>query len=181
MKRLLLILPMLLTAFHGFSQFKANMEMSTAGNELNYLVYSGEHQYRYEFSQGGQEMTLIIDTQTGKGFMLIPAQKIFMPMGNDNMMHQGNDPVKNYAQLKESCTEKVVGKETIEGYLCEKSELYKDNQKIMTVWYSSELNFPLKLTNPKEGLSMALKNIRKWPPDPTMFQVPENYTNIMQR
>ena len=180
MKRIIFIFPVLLTAIQGFAQFKANMEMSMDGNKLHYLVYSGEDRYRYEFSQGSQDIVLIINTQAGKSFMLIPAQKIFMPMDQGNMMQQGNDPVKNYDRLRKSCTEKVAGKETIEGYECEKRELYKNDQKIMTVWYSPVLNFPLKLTDHNKGLRMALTNIQKWKPDPSMFIVPENYHSIMQ-
>ncbi len=107
MKRIIFMLPVLLIAIQGFAQFKANMDMSMDGNEINYLVYSAEDRYRYEFSQGGQEIVLIINPQAGKSFMLIPAQKIFMPMDQGNMRQQGNDPVKNYDQLRKSCTEKV--------------------------------------------------------------------------
>lgn len=181
MKRILLILPMLLTAFHGYAQFKANMQMSTAGTDVVYTVYSDNTQYRYEFNQNNQPMILIIKPQANTTLMLFPAQKFYMKMTGDNMMDQGgSDPLKNYDLMKKTCIEKVEGKETVEGYVCEKRVLSTDGKKMMTVWYSDDLKFPLKMVDHKANLTMTLKDIKKWDPNPAFFEVPENYTSMLR-
>lgn len=164
----------------GFSQFKADMELSTHDGKNTFTVYSDNDQYRYEFKQDGQFIVLLIKPELRKTIILLPEQKFYMSASEGNKMNMVSDPLKNYDAMKVSCTEKVVSKETVEGYICEKRELYKNNKKMMTVWYSGKLQFPLKMVDHIEESSMSLKNIQSWIVNPDFFEVPGDYVSMMR-
>ncbi len=180
MKKTCLAFLLLFTTTGVFSQFKADMELSMHDGKTTYTVYSDNDQYRYEFTQDGQFIILLIKPELRKTLILLPEQKFYMSASAGNKMNMGNDPLKDYDAIKSSSTEKVVGKETVEGYICEKRELYKNNKKMMTVWYSEKLRFPVKMVDHTEESSMSLKNIQSWTVNPDFFEVPGDYVSMMR-
>ncbi len=182
MKRIFLIFFILLTTFRGYSQFTAKMENSISGTAAIYTVYSDKNQYRYEFTEDGQKMIVIVEPESNVTLILLPTKKFYIKEPCDGMMSRQKDPVQAYAMMKKHFTEKDAGKENMAGYVCDKKELYSDNDKIMTVWYAEALKFPVKMVNHiNKGTYMNLTAIEKWTPDPNMFSLPEDYTRVDER
>ena len=182
MKQLLFILFFIPIGSQGFSQFKANMENVISGDKELYSVYSDKTQYRYDFTQDGQKMIIIVKPELNKTLILLPDKKLYMQQTCDGMMSRQNDPVQAYTLMKATYTEKDAGKENVEGFECSKKEIYADNDKIITAWYSESLNFPVKMVNHLyENTYMNLKDIQSWKPDQGFFKVPDDYTEVDDR
>jgi len=182
MKRALFILALLMVSIAGRAQFRATMDNVRSGNKDVYTVYSDKTQYRYEFVQDGQKMAIIVKPQANKTLILLPDKKFYIEQACDGMMSRRNDPVQSFAAMKKDYTEKDAGKETLEGYVCDKKEIYADNDKIITAWIAGALNFPVKMVNHLyENTYMNLKDIRKWKADPTYFEVPAGFTRVDDR
>ncbi len=182
MKKAILFYLILSLNSQGFSQFKASMENVMNGNKEIYTVYSDKTQYRYEFTQDGQKMIIIVKPEDNKTLILLPAKKFYIQQACDGMMSRQNDPVQAYAMMKSTYTEKDAGKENVEGIECNKEEIYADNDKIITAWIAESLNFPVKMVNHLyENTYMNLKDIRKWKPDAAFFEVPADYTEVDER
>jgi hypothetical protein len=90
-----------------------------------------------------------------------------------------NDPVQSVMTIKDRYEEKKVGHEEIAGYKCSKSELFAADQKVFTLWFSEELNFPLRIENNfGRNTYMELSEIKIQDIDANKMVVPADYTEV---
>lgn len=183
---LIVFIILLLSSITGYGQFKAKMVFTTMDKERTYTVYSADEGYRYEFNEDGQEGIVIVLNETGKVFILMSEQKMAMKCKAGNLMNMQNDPVGSYEYYKKEGELKEIGKETINGIECTKSELWniagdeygQVTQKMFTIWTSDKYEFPMKMINHidgSEGSGMELRDVEPWTPDAHSFSVPEGY------
>lgn len=190
MKKLVLLVAAIILTISLSAQFSATMTFTAAGMKRNFTVFSDNNRYRYEFDEGGQEGVMIILNETEEFFLLMPQQKIAITEKTSSEMSMGMDPLKQYEYFEnEDVTEKVIGKETVNGYECIKKELHniqKDeygvtDQLMFTIWYSEELQFPVRILNHIDGTGssgMEIRNIQPWTPDESSFRIPEGYNTL---
>jgi outer membrane lipoprotein-sorting protein len=169
-----------------FGQFQANMHFILSGIEKDFKIFSDENRYRYEFNEDGQEGVVIVLNETNEVFVLMPQQKMAIKTISSSQMSMANDPVKLYEyQVNEGGKEKVIGKETINGYDCTKKELYgSGDQLLYTMWYSEKYNFPIKIVSNIDvagSTNMEIKDIKAWKPDNAHFEIPEGYMIMDQQ
>ena len=166
----------------GQKSFTAQMLKVTQGIESVYQVQSDGNMYRYDFVIGGTGGIVIVDPAKGKTAVLMPEEKFVHYTETSSGMSRSNDPVQALMTLKDRYTEKKMGSEKIAGYNCKKSELFAEEDKIFTLWFSEELNFPLRIENNlSEGTYMVLSNIVERKVDPDIFIVPADYTEVDNR
>ncbi len=186
MKKLILLFVVSLFFFPLSAQFKANMVFNSMGQARTFKVFSSELGYRYEFNESGQEGVIIVKKGSSEVIILMPQQKMAMKGSADSPMSMGNDPVGMFEYYKSKGKLKEIGKETINGTKCTKSELWNESgneygkvtQLMFTVWLSDKYNFPVKLVNHINGSgdsTMELKDIETWTPDPKSFEIPDGY------
>jgi hypothetical protein len=90
-----------------------------------------------------------------------------------------NDPVQAVMSIKDRYSEKKLEEEEIAGFTCTKSELFAADQKVFTLWFSEELNFPLKIeTNFGRYTYMELSGIKVLDVGANRFEVPRGYTEV---
>lgn len=179
MKRILLFLACSFIAANLLSQFRATMVNSQQGNQRNYNVYIGNDQYRYEFSEDGMDGIIIVKPSENKTFILIPEKKFVHITECDGSMSRMNDPVQAYATFKSYGLEKKEGSEKLGAFNCTKYGLYQEDTRIFTMWFSDELNFPIKIKSElDEGTYMELNDIKRMDPDAGLFIVPTDYTEV---
>jgi hypothetical protein len=182
MKRETTIMFACLIALPAVCQFQAEMISAEAGVERHYKVYSDATRYRYEFEEAGMNGVVIVFPGENKTYILLPEGKMVHQTTCDAIISKMNDPVQSYQWLKGNGTEKHVGSEMLQGMSCRKSEIYMQEQKIFTVWYSDKLNFPLKIiNNTAENTSVQLTKITDWTVDPAFFTVPSDYTEVDEK
>ena len=190
MKRLTLLFAVSILVMPLFPQFQARMLFNSMGMERSFNIFSANAGYRYEFNENGQEGVVIVKKGSEEVIILLPGQKMAMRGPADNPMSIGNDPVGSYEFLKKTGSLKELGKETINGVECLKSELWNKNeneygkagQKMYTVWISEKYNFPVKMINHIDGSGntvMEIKDIKPWTPRAESFEIPEGY-NVME-
>ncbi len=179
MNRILITILISLLPYMANGQFQANMLNVISGKELQYKVYSDLNHYRYDFEADGMKGVVIVMPDENKTFILVPDKKFVHKTTCDALMSRMNDPVQSYLWFKKNGTEKAAGVESISGESCRKSEVYMQDQKVFTVWYSDKLRFPLKIVNyTAENTTMQLTNISSWNVDREMFSVPDDYAEV---
>ena len=152
------------------------------GKEQSYDVYSELKQYRYEFVEDNMKGIVIVNPDANKTFILFPENKLVHKTTCDGMMSRMNDPVQSYMWNKKYGEEKSAGDEEVSGHKSKIKDLYQGDSKVFTVWYSEELNFPLKiLSHLAENTYMELKDIESWKPETSYFVIPEDYTAVDER
>jgi hypothetical protein len=172
----------ILLSLNSFCQFRAKMLNVVNGEESNYDVYSELKQYRYEFEENNMKGIVIVNPDANQTFILFPENKLVHETTCDGIMSRMNDPVQSYMWYKKYGEEKSAGDEEISGYKSKIKELYQGDSKVFTVWYSEELNFPLKiLSHFAENTYMELIDIEPWKPEASYFIVPEDYTEVDER
>ena len=186
MKKIIILFAVCMLILPLSAQFKAKMVFNTMGKERAFTVYSSDAGYRYEFNEDGQEGVVIVKTGSKEVIILMPQQKMAMKSPAESPMSMGSDPLKSYEYYQKDGTLKELGKETINGVECTKSELWnitgneygQVNQKMFTMWYSEKYKFPVKMINHidgSEGSGMELRDIEPWTPDSHSFSIPEGY------
>ena len=186
MKKIIILFAVCMLILPLSAQFKAKMVFNTMGKERAFTVYSSDAGYRYEFNEDGQEGVVIVKKGSSEVIILMPQQKMAMKSPAESPMSMGSDPLKSYEYYQKDGTLKELGKETINGVECTKSELWnitgneygQVNQKMFTMWYSEKYKFPVKMINHidgSEGSGMELRDIEPWTPDSHSFSIPEGY------
>ena len=179
MKKTKIIFLISLIPYMANCQFQANMTNIISGREMQYKIYSDLNHYRYEFDEDGVKGVVIVLPDENKTFILMPDKKFVHKTTCDALMSRMNDPVQSYLWFKKNGTENAAGVESIDGISCRKSEVYMQDQKIFTVWYSDKLQFPIKIVNhTAEDTRMQLNNISNWKTDTKLFNVPDDYIEV---
>jgi hypothetical protein len=156
-------------------EFSADMVHTMDGKTTMSKVYITGNKMRMETDQDGQKAVMINDYQNRKVIILMPDEKMYMEMpiqGSD-----ANDP--EYKEQIESLAEsKSLGKETVNGYVCEKIQyVYHDKELgTVTMWYSAELNYYIKIK--AKDMEMELKNIQVGTLSRDLFTVPPGYSEM---
>jgi len=186
MKKLILLLAAIVIALPLSAQFKAKMLFNSMGEDRIFMIYSSTEGYRYEFKEDGNEGVVIVKMASPDVIILMPEQKMAMKSAASSPMNLANDPIGSYEQLKKEGTLKEIGKETINGIECIKSELWsvagdkygQKSQKLFTIWTSDKYNFPMKMINHIDvtgELTMEMKDVEPWAPESTSFSIPDGY------
>jgi hypothetical protein len=164
------------------AQFSADMVNVQNGTKKIYHVQSDGIRYRYDFEEDGTKGIVIADPSANKTAVLMPGKKFVF---YTELMSPGslmNDPYQSFRYMQKNYTEKKAGTEKISGFDAEKTELYADNKKLLTAWYSDDLHFLIRMINASdENTYMELKNIKKDKIDADMFKVPDDYTEVDER
>ena len=164
------------------AQFTANFTIAEQGNKKIYKVQSDGTKYRYDFEDSGMKGIVIVNPETEKTAILMPDKKFVHYTELSSGISKANDPFQSFLSMRLRYTEKKMGSEKINGYVCEKSELYAGDQKLFTAWYSEKLNFLLKMINDRKPDSyVELADIKPGKIDSSVFKVPEEYTEVDQR
>jgi len=192
MKKLLILILGIAAGLNLFGQFSATMLISLDKIQKTFNVFSDVNRYRYEFTEGSQQVIVIVLKETDDFYMIMPKQKMAIRAKTDSQMGIATDPLQQYDHFAEKgATEKIIGKERINGYECTKKELIntkkddfgESNQLLFTIWYSEEFQFPVKIENHIDGTSkssMELLDIEPWKPGGDSFIIPEGYTVMDQ-
>jgi hypothetical protein len=164
--------------------FSADMAITARQQRgmVNGKLYAGEGKWRMDMEMQGQQAIMIFDAASQVGYMLMPAQKMYMEvhadrpgMGPQMPKAKPMDPTNPCAaEADMTCTK--VGKETVNGRSTERWEITskKDSGNSYTAWIDDKLHFPIK-TASSAGDSMELTNIQEGSQPATLFEVPPDF------
>ncbi|MCJ7552887.1 MAG: DUF4412 domain-containing protein [Ignavibacteriaceae bacterium] len=179
MKALLSILFALLLCGSAFSQFKADMVQTSEGVATTSKLYVEGSFYCIEQEEGGTAVRVIVNKDEMVTRVLRPEDKMYIEMSSTGMMSKMNDVFMSVEDLQGSTDAKLLGKEEVNGYSCDKYVVNRDGKDVMNFWVSSELEFPVKVVNLMGNkMTMELKNIKMGDIDDSMFKIPDGYTKM---
>lgn len=166
-------------SFSSFGQFSAEFIQKSGPEEVITKLYVQNPFYRMEFEEAGRKGIVLVDTKEGTSKVLMPEQKMFMEMKIEDASQLMRDPFQALDYFKSMGAVKNIGKETINGYVCDKYLIQHEGKDIMTQWFSEKLQFPIKIINHSdEDMVLELRNIKESPQDPSLFKVPEDYQQM---
>lgn len=174
---------LLLISFSFISavQFTADMSVKLhyENEATTHTLYVGDAKYRMDQEEEGQEVVVLVDQEKGMTYVLLPSEKMYMEMPNDDMQSLMNDPFQA-AKFTETIGEKSkIGSEKLSGYASDVYAIKRDGDVIMKLWVSEKLGFPLKIVIPGEsGRTMELKNIKEGKPNEELFTMPTGYRKV---
>ncbi len=164
--------------------FSADMTMTTAQQSgvMNGKLYSGKGKWRMDMQMHGQQATMIFDGKSRLGYMLMPAQKMYMEvrpgMAPNVPKAKPMDPSNPCADNPDmTCTK--AGTETVNGRSTERWEFAskKDPSQTYTAWVDKKLHFPIK-TQTSSGDGMELTHIQEGEQPASLFEIPPGYTKF---
>ncbi len=161
------------------AQFTAEMVNVQPRGERVFKVTHNGARYRYDFKEGNEEMILIVDPGQKRSSILIPSMQFVHYMEIQSMNSLSNDPVQSFFYFMDNYDTKEGDTESVNGRAAKVIEVKYGDQKLFTCWLSEELNFPLKIVNEQQkGMYMELRNISIGETDPSLFEIPEFYTEV---
>jgi hypothetical protein len=161
------------------AEFSADLVRSSGGDEDISKVYIKGKLRREEIMDDG-ELSAVNISRPDKSvtWNLMPEDEMYMEIPLDA---KTADAMGEMESLKSRAKVKVLGKETVSGYECEKRS-YEGSDKrqgSVIVWYSSKLDYPVKIhTTPfrgEEGMTLEYKNIKPGKIPDSKFEIPSGY------
>jgi outer membrane lipoprotein-sorting protein len=158
------------------AEFSADLLLKQGGETMTGKVYVKGDKTRQEFVQQGQKQITILRPDKGVMWVLMPAEKIYMEMSNQE--GAAYDPQLDQ-NIKDKAQTKFLGKETVNGYECDKYQyIYHDTSMgTSTQWVSKKLNYPIKseYKSPSGYMLTEYKNIKEGNVQNSLFEVPGDY------
>ena len=163
----------------AIAQFSADM-FTTDGNKTHTGKFFSENPYyRMDMEEGGEQIFVVVNTNTKITQVFMPSQQMYMEMKSDDIQSTSNDVFQSLEEQKKNYETKLIGEETINGYVCEKYQVIMDDSPVTTYWQSAEIEYPIKVvTGQNQDMIMELKNIEKGDVDDALFKVPAGYTKM---
>jgi hypothetical protein len=158
------------------AEFSADIAGTVNGQPLSGKFYVKGSNVREEISMPQQKTTLISRPAQKIAWMLDPVHKTYIEM-------KGNVPdakaLADQAMPKGTGPRKLVGKEKVNGYLCDKYVATSTGKvpSTFTAWVSPKLGVPVKMTQTggKQTTTIELKNIKEGRVADSLFAPPQGY------
>jgi len=163
------------------SQFQADMTMDGIGQKVTGKIFVKGESMRQEMNTTMGESIAIFDGPKDVMYVIMPDQKMYMEMPNDQQVILGEAESIEEALGDEAEVNKI-GTESIKGYKCDKYDIkYKDpDMGDSLLWVSRKLNFPLKAVTKTSGgtVTVVYSNIKEGLVDSALFQIPSGYQKL---
>jgi outer membrane lipoprotein-sorting protein len=162
-------------------EYSADEQMETEDMAMEAKIFHAQGKERREQEMGGMQQIMIMRTDRGVVWMLMPEQKMYMEM----KMGQGED---NSADLKDYTIEySVVGEEVVNGINTTKNKVIvtdkKGNKFGGFMWVAMEgimvkMDTVSKVEGSKMRVKMERRNIKIGKQDPKIFEIPAGYNKM---
>lgn len=174
-KSLGLLLVLLLAGFAWAQEFSATSITKYKGRpQQTAKLYFSKFKWRIETRAAGKSVATIFRGDKGVVWTLLPEQKIYteVPLRPNDVINQGQKMPGEYQR-------KLLGKETINGMLCDKYLIsYKTNGKAQSVYAWIADDMAVKTMAVDGSWSNELKDIVKGRQKSPLFDPPAGYRKL---
>ena len=157
------------------ASFSAKMVQTKSGETQSVPFYFDDGRYRYEAKQDGRPLIILVDRNSKKTRILVPDEKLYLEIGNDDMESLMNNPYEAIRVMAGTNDVSVAGTERVQDVACDRQEISVNGKPVMTAWIAKSYGFPIKIRNEHNGDLVELVEIDPRNPDPTLFQVPAGF------
>jgi hypothetical protein len=142
-------------------------------------MYLKEDNIRQEMNISGEKQITIFRKDKGVVWILMPGQMMYMEMMAGS--HKNITPI-DPDELEKIGKKKIIGKETVNGYMCSKYHITFNDPSMgaATYWISEKLNFPVKMEmdGPSGPMVMEYRNIQEKTVSDSLFNIPSGYQKM---
>jgi hypothetical protein len=160
-------------------QFSAVMNTDVNGTTTSQMFYFKDGKYRTEGIEAEEKLVIIVDEATGITRILSPEKKQYVEVPVYHPRSLANDPFQAFKHAALLGEQRFVRSERLEGHMCDYYIITVDDQKVMDVWISTTLAFPVKIvTMGEESRTVELTNMLDRPLEDSLFEIPPGYKKI---
>lgn len=158
-------------------EYAADRVLETEAGTFDGRVYAARGKERTEMAVGGMRSVLILRHAERKGWMLMPAQRMYQELDFARAREQSGRPADD---VKIS----AVGSDTVDGRSATKYRLVlKDGSAGGYVWILPEgivvkMDMIQKSGRKNERMTMTLRNLSIGAQDPALFEVPAGWSKM---
>lgn len=164
------------------AEFSAETIIDRLGQKQKVKLYVKNRYLRAEMTDAFRQKQILI-SRPGKDqtFMLYPSTKSYMAFPATAALSPVEQDLKT---LKSNEGRRMLGQETVDGYVCDKFEIAFQNKYRgkMLVWVARKLNYPIQMIQvdgpPAGSLNRKLTNIKEQRIEDSMFTVPKGYKKV---
>jgi hypothetical protein len=165
------------------AEFSAETTIDQLGKDQVVKMHVKGEQIRVEMKDiFGQKQILIRSPDKGqKTFMLYPETKTYVELPAAAL----RSPVgRDKAALEKVGNSRLIGQETIDGYLCDKYEITHHNTYLgkTIIWFALKLDYPIQMIQiggpPNTSMNRKLTNIKERRIDDSLFAIPSSYKKV---
>ena len=167
------------------AQFTGDLTVISPGSEVVYNLKVKDNMYRIKKIKGLlflPSLPTIYNRATGISWGLNPQMSQYVEQ-TDPVKTMMMNPIAGWEFMRRNLEATPAGTEMIEGYSCKILEYrqHGDTRVTNRVWVSPKLDFTLKeVSYALNGdVTLALKNIKKDPVDPSLFKIPPGYSKVV--
>ena len=161
------------------AEFSADLIRSSGGDEETSKVFIKGDLRREEVMEDG-ELSAVNISRPDKGvsWNLMPDDEMYMEIPLEGMNLGATEDIES---LESAANMRAQGKETLNGYACEKRryDYHDKTQGSVIVWYSPKLDYPVKIQIMAYGgegdMVLEYKNIKQGKVPDSMFEIPKGY------
>src|SRR5512140_1637456 len=153
--------------------FSAELLHTASGQTSTGTFNYQDKSYRFEVVNGGQQLIVLFDGQSGLTRLLAPPEKSYVQAGADDPMALLANPFSAYATLARKNSVRTEGTGTVAGISCKKQVVFTGEQVLLTACVSDEFDIPLKVEIPVYGIAVELRNIKRGPQPAALFRIPD--------
>ena len=168
-----------LAAPSNAAEFSADMIQKSPMGTSKGKVFVKAENFRQELMMGGEKTITIFQKDKGVTVVLMPKERMYMEMSA--ITQQDMAPI-DLKDMEKAGDKKYLGKETVNGYKCEKYRYTSQDPAAGTtiMWFSKKLNFPIKMEmeGPSASMSMEYKNIQEKKLPDSLFKIPAGYQKM---
>lgn len=169
------------------AEYSATMVTKSSEGTFKAKVFVKGNWHRHE----QPEAIILFDEETGKTYSIVPSEKIYIEMGEDEESEENESILSSPKDLdiavgqtlsdEDGKTERLPS-ETIGKYKC---DVYRHTPKDQefgpsTIWYSPKLETAVKAVSetPMGTITMEYIDIKEGPQDDNLFVIPEGYSKM---
>ncbi len=161
------------------TSFTGDLQMCTGEDTISGKIFVTANFYRMDIKQHGDHFSVIVDRNAGMTRVLLPERKQYIEIKSADPVSRMSDPFQGLTFLWTSADEKDLGIDTFNDYECQKRVLSMQGQDIMTYWYATRLDFPIKITNlVSPGTFAEISYISEGPIKENVFAIPPGYAKM---
>ena len=172
----IVIIPMIITASPAAENFTADITKKEGDKQTKGKVYVKGYKYRIDIATQEEEISILVNTKTDKRYIINHLEKTARDIQNSVFESLYINPLESAIGYTNRYDSAEVSLDTIDGYECKKNEIYEQEKKLMTIWTTDKLSWPIKVKrehNP--SIETELKNIKEESFDNSFFMIPEGY------
>jgi hypothetical protein len=163
----------------GATSFTGDLTMCTGEDTISGKIFVTAEYYRMDIKQHGDHFSVVVDRDAGMTRVLLPARKQYIEIKSADPVSRMSDPFQGLTFLSTSAQERDLGTETVNDYECQKRVLSMQGQDVMTYWYATRLDFPIKITNAASpGIFAEINFISEGPIEKNIFAIPPGYAKM---